>query len=95
MFDPEKSRFQKRSLNLLRHKTSVSLEKAFWEVLEEAARKQHISVTQLIQKVDEKRMGNLASALRLHGLFYALGEKSQKESKAIGDKGCDGKASHP
>jgi predicted DNA-binding ribbon-helix-helix protein len=70
MFDPEKASFQKRSLNLLRHKTSVSLEKAFWQVLEDAAHTQHLSLTQLIQKIDENRTGSLASALRLYVLAY-------------------------
>lgn len=95
MFDPEKACFQKRSLNLLRHKTSVSLEKAFWEVLENNAREQQISITQLVQKIDEKRIGNLASALRLYGLSYALSKPSQKKSEAIGDESCDEKASCP
>lgn len=78
MFESEKACFQKRSLNLLRHKTSVSLEKAFWEVLEKIACDQHISITQLVQKIDEKRTGNLASALRLYGLSYALGKQPHK-----------------
>ena len=35
------STFQKRSLTLKGHKTSVALEKAFWTVLEEMAQKRH------------------------------------------------------
>ena len=62
--------FQKRSVSLHGHKTSVSLEKAFWKVLEEAAHTQNISLTQLIKNIDETRQGNLASALRLYGLGY-------------------------
>lgn len=67
--DPEDHTFQKRSVSLHGHKTSVSLEKAFWNVLEESARSQNLSLSQLIKNVDENRRGNLASALRL----YALG----------------------
>jgi predicted DNA-binding ribbon-helix-helix protein len=70
----EDSLFQKRSVSLHGHKTSVSLEKAFWTVLEEAAHHQHISLSQLIINIDSSRKGNLASALRL----YALGYSSQR-----------------
>lgn len=62
--------FQKRSVSLHGHKTSVSLEKAFWDVLEEAAHSQKISLSQLIKDVDEHRQANLASALRLFALEY-------------------------
>jgi predicted DNA-binding ribbon-helix-helix protein len=62
--------FQKRSVSLHGHKTSVSLERAFWDVLEQAAKDQNISLSQLIREVDEKRQGNLSSALRLYGLGW-------------------------
>lgn len=62
--------FQKRSVSLHGHKTSVSLEKAFWDILEEVALAQNISLSQLIKNVDDTRYGNLASALRLYGLKY-------------------------
>lgn len=67
--DPEKARFQKKSMSLHGHKTSISLEKAFWDVLEKSARDKGISLTQLIQTIDEGRPGSLASALRLYALF--------------------------
>jgi len=62
--------FQKRSLSLHGHKTSVSLEKAFWTVLEDAAISQGISLIQLIKNIDEGRKGNLASALRVYALGF-------------------------
>lgn len=62
--------FQKRSVCLYGHKTSVSLEKAFWKVLEDAAHSQNISLSQLIKNVDENQQGNLASALRVYALQY-------------------------
>lgn len=70
-FGLEDHLFQKRSVSLHGHKTSVSLEKAFWKVLEQAAHAQNISLAQLIKNIDETRQGNLASALRLYGLEYA------------------------
>lgn len=66
----EDHQFQKRSVSLHGHKTSVSLEKAFWNVLQEAARSQNISLSQLIKQIDESRKGSLSSALRVYGLRY-------------------------
>lgn len=68
MTTPNDARFHKRSVSLHGHKTSVSLENAFWHVLEEAAQSQNISLSQLIRQVDESRQGALSSALRLYAL---------------------------
>lgn len=77
--DLEPHHFQKRSLSLHGHKTSVSLEKAFWDVLSEAALSQNISLSQLITNIDESRKGNLASALRLYALEH-VGKKQTSPS---------------
>ena len=56
----------KKSLILCGHKTSVALEKEFWEALERIANKNNISTDALIQKIDQNdRDGSLASALRV------------------------------
>ena len=56
----------KKSLILSGHKTSVALEKEFWEALESIANKNNISTDTLIQKIDQNdRNGSLASALRV------------------------------
>lgn len=68
----KESEFQKKSVSLHGHKTSISLEKAFWSLLETSAQQEGISLAQLIQRVDENRKGNLASALRLYALTIAL-----------------------
>jgi len=62
----------KHSVVLHGHKTSVSLEPPFWEVLQEAARTQHLTVSQLVSQIDRARtFNNLSSALRLFALdFY-------------------------
>lgn len=72
--NPEDIQFQKRSVSLHGHKTSVSLEKAFWRVLEEAALSQHISLSQLIKNIDETRQSALSSALRVYALWYSKKE---------------------
>ena len=56
----------KKSLILSGHKTSVALEKEFWEALERIANKNNISTDALIQIIDQnERSGSLASALRV------------------------------
>ena len=66
MADP--SRLRKRSVLVAGHKTSVSLEDAFWEVLKELADRRGLSINQLVAEVDEGRSGNLSSALRVYVL---------------------------
>jgi predicted DNA-binding ribbon-helix-helix protein len=54
------------------HKTSVSLEDAFWEGLKEIARGRNITLSELVAAIDSgRRQGNLSSAIRLFVLdFY-------------------------
>ncbi|MBN06364.1 MAG: aryl-sulfate sulfotransferase [Rhodospirillaceae bacterium] len=66
MVDP--SRLRKRSVLVAGHRTSVSLEDAFWEVLKELADRRGLSINQLVAEVDEGRSGNLSSALRVYVL---------------------------
>ena len=66
MADP--SRLRKRSVLVAGHRTSVSLEDAFWEVLKELADRRGMSINQLVAEVDERRSGNLSSALRVYAL---------------------------
>jgi predicted DNA-binding ribbon-helix-helix protein len=62
----------KRSIVLAGHKTSVSLEDAFWDELKEIAGGRNITRTDLVAAIDsERRQGNLSSAIRLFVLdFY-------------------------
>ncbi|MEE4209135.1 MAG: ribbon-helix-helix domain-containing protein [Parvularcula sp.] len=62
--------FQKRSVSLGGHRTSVSLEAAFWTELERLAEEQTRSLASLLAEIDRDRAPeqNLASALRLHVL---------------------------
>jgi predicted DNA-binding ribbon-helix-helix protein len=53
------------------HKTSVSLEDAFWTDLKEIAHSQGATLSKLIGQIDETRQqGNLSSAIRLHVLEH-------------------------
>jgi len=48
------------------HKTSISLEDAFWSGLKEIAQAQGATVSQTVKEIDNMRKGaNLSSAIRL------------------------------
>ena len=66
-----KSWIAKRSVRIGRHKTSVSLEDAFWQSFKEIATLKDMSVDQLVSINDEDRQqDNLSSAIRLFVLDY-------------------------
>jgi predicted DNA-binding ribbon-helix-helix protein len=73
-----KSPVVKRSIVIAGHKTSVSLEDAFWKGLKEIASGRSTTLSDLVASIDaDRRQGNLSSALRLFVLdFYRnqLGE---------------------
>ena len=61
----------KRSIMVAGHKTSVSLEDAFWKGLKEIAVSRSTTLSDLIGVIDnERRRGNLSSAIRLFVLDY-------------------------
>jgi predicted DNA-binding ribbon-helix-helix protein len=67
-----KSLVVKRSIIIAGHKTSVSLEDAFWQAFKEIAALRNMTVSELAGAVDaERQHGNLSSAIRLYVLdFY-------------------------
>jgi predicted DNA-binding ribbon-helix-helix protein len=66
-----KSSIAKRSIVIDGHKTSVSLEDAFWDDLKEIAHTQQATLSALVAKIDKARQhGNLSSAIRLFVLEY-------------------------
>jgi predicted DNA-binding ribbon-helix-helix protein len=66
-----KSLVVKRSIMVAGHKTSVSLEDAFWEGLKEIARERNTTLSELVGAIDsERRQGNLSSAIRLFVLDF-------------------------
>ena len=70
-----KSPVVKRSIVVAGHKTSVSLEDAFWKGLKEIANQRDMTVSQLVASIDsDRRHGNLSSGIRLFVLnhFRAL-----------------------
>ena len=61
-----KSLVVKRSIVIGGHKTSVSLEDAFWGGLKEIAQRQQMTLSTMVGEIDNGRQqGNLSSAIRL------------------------------
>ena len=66
-----KSPVVKRSIVLAGHKTSVSLEDAFWEGLKVIAKSKRKTMSDLVGGIDtDRKHGNLSSALRLFVLDH-------------------------
>jgi predicted DNA-binding ribbon-helix-helix protein len=61
-----KSLITKRSIVVTGHRTSVSLEDAFWSALKEIAKARNVTVSNLVAAIDaERQQGNLSSVIRL------------------------------
>ncbi len=71
----------KRSITIDGHRTSISLEDAFWEELVTLAEARRLSLNALVTEIDQTQGGrrkNLSSALRL----YVLDALRRKVSRA-------------
>jgi predicted DNA-binding ribbon-helix-helix protein len=76
-----KSPVVKRSIVIAGHKTSISLEDAFWKGLKEIAGQRNMTLSEMVASIDDGRQqGNLSSAIRLFVLDYyrARGEANQQ-----------------
>ncbi len=61
----------KKSITIKKHRTSLSLEKEFWDALKIVAKEQKCSVQTLVSKIDSNRKTSLASSIRVYLLkFY-------------------------
>ena len=66
------------------HKTSVSLEDPFWDMLYCIKEEKHTTLKDLINEIDHTRShGNLSSAIRLYVLKYALDKKMPAPSNFV------------
>ncbi len=74
---PTDARVRKRSVLIAGHKTSVSLEEAFWDELRAIAAARGLPLGRLIEEIDTARGGNLSSAIRLY-VLDRLREKAAK-----------------
>ena len=90
-----KSPVVKRSIVVAGHKTSVSLEDAFWKGLKEIANGQDLTLSDLVASIDtDRRHGNLSSAIRLYVLdHYRAQIGDQRGSQPVVHDGSSARAS--
>ena len=60
------TKLEKHSVSLAGHRTSLSLERAFWQRLHVEAARQGRSLAALLLEIDAGRTGNLSSAVRVY-----------------------------
>jgi predicted DNA-binding ribbon-helix-helix protein len=66
-----KSPVVKRSIVVAGHKTSVSLEEAFWNGMKEISAARNMTLSELVGEIDgQRKQGNLSSAIRLFVLDH-------------------------
>jgi len=66
----------KRSFTIGGHRTSISLENAFWDALKAAAAEEGVAVSRLIARIDAERAGcGLSSAIRVWLLARFRGDR--------------------
>ncbi|MEJ2374416.1 MAG: ribbon-helix-helix domain-containing protein [Pseudolabrys sp.] len=85
-----KSAVVNRSVVIGGRKTTVSLEDAFWDGLEEIAKSRNVTISHLLSSINMgRRRGTLSSAIRLCVLGYYKGAAQQRrcnrETASIGD----------
>ena len=83
-----KSPVVKRSIVIAGHKTSVSLEDAFWKGLKEIATGRDMTWSDLVAAIDSERQhGNLSSAIRLFVLDFYRNQLSDDNEGRDGTRG--------
>ena len=79
-----KSSVIKRSIMIDGHKTSVSLEDAFWRGLKEIARGQQATLSNVVAEIGKSRKhGNLSSAIRLFVLDWVRAPATTGPANAV------------
>jgi predicted DNA-binding ribbon-helix-helix protein len=77
-----KSSVVKRSVVIAGHKTSVTLEDAFWNDLRKIATEREMTLSDLVSKINsERQYGNLSSAIRLFVLDFYRDQVSEYEKR--------------
>ena len=77
---------RKRSVEIAGHKTSISLEPLFWELLKQAAVAQGLPINALVARIDMERIAaptppGLASAIRVWLVGWLVSELREAEAK--------------
>ena len=62
----------KKSITIKKHRTSLSLEKEFWDALKIIAKEKKCSIENLVTKIDSERKVSLASSIRVYLLKFFM-----------------------
>lgn len=82
-----KSSVVKRSIVIAGHKTSLSLEDAFWNGLKDIAEGRRTTLSDLVATIDSRRQhGNLSSAIRLFVLDHYKTRMNGHADEVAGDR---------
>src|SRR5262245_22482392 len=83
-----KSPVIKRSIVVAGHKTSVSLEDAFWKGLKDIAGSREMTLSEMVAAIDtERQHGNLSSAIRLFVLdHYRSGQGEEWKPSGLNNE---------
>ena len=77
--DPQRYRAVNRSVRIGGHSTSIQIEAAFWDLIEEIAESQHMSTSRFLSTLYDEALelngsvSNFASLLRTSCLIYLMG----------------------
>ena len=84
----------KRSIVIAGHKTSVSLEDAFWKGLKEIATDRELTLSDMVASIDTvRRHGNLSSAIRLFVLdHYRARIAKEPKTQSVSHAGARARA---
>jgi predicted DNA-binding ribbon-helix-helix protein len=77
MSDEDPGELRRRSVTIAGHRTSISIENAFWRELKRIARRDGKSLNRLIAEVDARRARNLSSTLRVFVLEEILSRSAR------------------
>jgi predicted DNA-binding ribbon-helix-helix protein len=81
----------KHSFTISGHRTSISLEQAFWDALRTAAAAERVSVAALVARIDRARGGaGLSSAVRVWVLGWAARGGLARASRNDADNSATG-----
>ena len=87
-----KSSVAKRSIVLGGHKTSISLEDAFWNGMKVIAGERDMTLSQLVGSIDASREhANLSSAIRLFVLSYYMKHAERQPHSTRQQSASDGR----
>ena len=90
-----KSPVVKRSIVVAGHKTSVSLEEAFWNGMKEISGLRNMTLSELVGEIDSNRQqGNLSSAIRLFVLDYYR-TRTTPQPSSLGTDGAHPESARP